>query len=107
MGAFSEFASPASRMEAEARNRAVETRVAECEDASVGGVEPIPSLVGGGNDSDNGPLESQRSSRSVELGRAEGEDATVRTDQPIAMTGCRRWGSWGRSRGNVGELICS
>ena len=48
---------------------AVEARIAEGEDAAVGGDEPVATPVRRGGDADDGPLEMQRAGGAVELRR--------------------------------------
>ena len=67
----------ASGVQAQSRNGAVVLGVAVGEDTSVGGIEPVATLICGGDDADHGALEFQAPGRAVELGRAEAEDPAV------------------------------
>ena len=67
----------ASGVEAQPRNGTVELRVAKAEDPSIGRVEPVPAVVSGRHNADDGALEPEAPGRPVELGRAEAEDPAV------------------------------
>ena len=94
-------------MEPEARNGAVELRIAVAEDPAVGCIEPVATVVFSRNDANDGPLELDAAGRAVELCGPEAEDAAVRSDEPIAVGGRRRGGCcWNvdESDGCPGEL---
>ena len=93
----------AGGMQAATGDGTVEARIAEGEDAAVGGDEPVAAPVGRGGDADDGALEMQRAGGAVELGRPEAEDAAVRSHQPVPVRRrgrrwrrrwWRRWGWW-------------
>ena len=67
----------AGRVKPESWDRAVVLGVAVGEDTSVGGIEPVATLICGWDDADDGALEFQAPGRAVELGRAEAEDPAV------------------------------
>ena len=88
MGAFEAVRQArAGGVQPEAGNGAVERRVAEAEDAPVGGDEPVPVPGGGRRDPDHRTLQMDAPRGAVERGRAEREDAAVRADQPVAVGG--------------------
>ena len=70
--------------------RPVEARVAEREDAAVGGNEPVAASVRRRRDADHRLVEVHRARRAVEPRGAVAEDAAVLGEQPVA--GARRVG---------------
>ena len=62
----------------------VEACVAEAEDPTVGGHQPIPAPGDGGCDADDGTLQRDPAHGTVEGGGAEREDAAVGPHQPVA-----------------------
>ena len=72
-------------VERPAAHGAVERRVAEAEDAAVGGHHPVALAVGSRGHADDRRVEPQRARRPVEPRVAEAEDATVGGHQPVAV----------------------
>ena len=99
MGAFRLRGRPEpAGLQATARDGPVVAGIAEGEDATVGGDQPVAAAVGRRRDAHDGTLQVDRARRTVELGGAEGEDAAVRSHQPVAVLRRgrrRRWRSGG------------
>src|SRR5229473_2140165 len=85
--------------EAERPGGAEEARVAEGEDAAVGGDEPVALRVGGGGHAPDRLAEAERPGGAEEARVAEGEDAAVGGDEPVAL----RVGGGGHAHDRLAE----
>ncbi len=71
-------------------DRPVESCITECEDAAIGGYQPVAAMISSWRNAHNGTLEVEGTHRAKELGRAKREDSAVATHKPVSML----WSQW-------------